>query len=58
MDDEKGLIEELLGNTVQLIFAIIGVVVAIGAMIGVLFLCWYLYDRYIEPLWFTYIGMS
>ena len=42
MDDDKGLIEELLGNTVQLILAVIGVVIAIGAMIGILFLCWFL----------------
>lgn len=57
MDNDKGLLEELLDNTVQLVFAMVGVVVAIVGMIAILYLCWFLYDRYIEALWFTYIGM-
>lgn len=58
MDDDQSLIEELIGNTRQLILAMIGIVLVIGAMIGALFFCWYLYDQYIEELWFAYIGMS
>ncbi len=58
MDDDQSLIEELIRNTRQLILAMIGIVLVIGAMIGALFLCWYLYDRYIEALWFAYIGMA
>jgi len=57
MDDDKGLLEELLDNTVQLVLAMVGVVMAIVGMIAILYLCLFLYDRYIEALWFTYIGM-
>ena len=57
MDDDKGLLEELLDNTVQLVLAMAGVVMAIVGMIAILYLCWFLYDRYIVALWFTYIGM-